>query len=182
MIIDLVRHGKSVDNEKGLVSGSSQTPLSPAGVVEAQEFTSDVVYDVIFCSTLPRALQTGAIIRQKFPQAAFIETKLLVEKDYGIIEGHTWSELSVEFPQFSDVYEVADHPEVTKGETLESLDKRAQEFVGMVESKFVGKNILVITHGGILRHLAKASQGLSDSEIQNLHPKNLEIYRITKSL
>lgn len=181
MIIDLVRHGKSVDNEKGLVSGSSQTPLSPAGVAQAQAFTSDLVYDVIFCSTLPRALQTAQIIRQKFPQANYIETKLLVEKDYGIIEGHSWSELSVEFPQFSDVYEVADHPEVTKGETLESLDRRTQEFVGMVKDLSV-KNILVITHGGILRHLARAFQGLSDSEVQNLHPNNLEIYRITKSL
>lgn len=143
-IIDLIRHGKSYDNENNRVSGRSITELNDEGINQAKNFQSDIQYDVIFVSSLKRAQQTGEIIAQKYPNVKIEETDLIIEKYFGKIEGRKWEELEQEFPDFKgNIYELGDHPELTEGESIDSIEKRVKEFIAILENKYRGKNILV---------------------------------------
>ena len=178
-IIDLIRHGKSVDNVNKTVSGRSLTTLSEEGVAQAKAFTSDLNYDVIFVSSLTRAKQTGEIIAEKYPNAVIQETDLIIEKYFGKIEGRKWEELEQEFPQFKDnIYEIGDHPELTEGESIETIEQRVKEFIQIIENKYKGLNILVVTHGGLMRVLYKLLTNCSEEDLENFHPKNIEIVRV----
>ncbi|MEK7464407.1 MAG: histidine phosphatase family protein [Patescibacteria group bacterium] len=95
MKLVLVRHGKSINNALGVVSGRSQDKLTREGIRQAEEVakTLDTDFDIIFSSVLRRAKQTAGIInrRLKLP----IETRLdLNERDYGVLTGQNWDAIS----------------------------------------------------------------------------------------
>jgi 2,3-bisphosphoglycerate-dependent phosphoglycerate mutase len=60
----LLRHGKSVWNEKNIFTGCVDVPLSPLGITEALEagkIISDIPIDIIYTSVLIRAQMTAML-------------------------------------------------------------------------------------------------------------------------
>ncbi len=83
----LIRHGESVQNQKNLLSGVSDVPLSQTGREQCyrlREFFSKFPVEAVFASPLSRALESAKII---FPQHEIIITEGLIEFDYGNYEG-----------------------------------------------------------------------------------------------
>ena len=61
--IYFVRHGESVNNAEGLVSGEVDTPLTANGRSQVKQMARRLPekFDMVFCSTLKRAMETMAI-------------------------------------------------------------------------------------------------------------------------
>ena len=83
-----MRHGKTDNNVKRLLSGRYDVPLNEQGIEDAKKEaieTKDLHIDIIFCSPLTRAKQTCAEIN-KYHNAPVIYEDCLVERSFGKYE------------------------------------------------------------------------------------------------
>lgn len=96
-IFSLVRHGESTYNQRKLVQGQSNSPLSEDGVLQAESLSkrlSNEKIDYVYTSDLLRATHTADIILKSLrtPPRDVIEEVGLRERSFGDKEGITISE------------------------------------------------------------------------------------------
>ena len=151
----IVRHGQTEWNQKGLLQGQSQTDLTEVGVEQAKSTAKElekISFGAIFSSDLLRAQRTAEIIALE-RKLAITTTELLREKKFGPFEGKPYAAMKeydeileqlTEAEQF--LYKV--HPEV---ESDEEMMARFITFLREVAIGHGGKNVLIVTHGSIIR-------------------------------
>lgn len=149
-----VRHAVSEMNEAGRWAGMhSMSPLTPEGHVQARQagqHAQTLKIDHIVSSPLERAHHTARIIAKEigYPEHKIELNSLLVERDFGALEGKPWSP-DLDVDGFADV------------ETVDSLHERAHLIYQLLLT-LPDDNILIVSHGAIgraLRHI-----------IHTLHP------------
>ncbi len=132
-------HGTSLDNEKGLSSGYSNTPLSKLGIKQSQDLKSLVKekFDAVFSSDLERARHTAEIVFGK----NIILDKRLREVDYGqltrkneelVLAGEK-DYIEKPFPQ---------------GESYQEVENRMRSFLKDIFNKYQGKKVAIMAHKG----------------------------------
>lgn len=87
----LVRHGETEWNEKKIIQGHADAPLTSVGIKQIEDVANefkDVAFDVIFSSDLLRAKRSAEIIRLE-RDLAIQTSELLRERTYGHFEGKT---------------------------------------------------------------------------------------------
>ncbi len=152
--IYLVRHGETEWNEKKLIQGYSDIPLNKKGELQAkqlgQEF-NNIYFDAVFSSDLLRAKNSAEIIilEKKLTVAT---TKVLRERFFGRFEGSSLNELrrilgetmlvTKEKQKKLEIYDV---------ESDQNIVSRLIPFMKKTARRYCGKNILMVTHGGLLR-------------------------------
>lgn len=149
----LTRHGQTLFNEKGLMQGWSDSPLSELGVrqtLAAKEFIEEnnLAFDRVISSPLTRCLKTT---RMLVDDQRFEINEHLREWNFGYFEGEP----------STAVHKDVRWRQVVKGEVpnffKENGGEGYQEFidrfmVGMdeiINSK--DESILVVTHGAVIR-------------------------------
>ncbi|HVX58577.1 MAG TPA: histidine phosphatase family protein [Candidatus Saccharimonadales bacterium] len=135
-----VRHGESEANAKGLFAGRWDVGLTEKGKKQAAKAGHDVVslrIDCIVSSPLLRARQTAEIIADRigFPIDEVIYSDLLMERDYGELQGRPW-----------DQVEDTDFDKIPGIETTHHLIDRAKEAVNFL-GNIQAENMLLIGHG-----------------------------------
>lgn len=88
MQILLIRHGKTIQGEKGQYQGVLDTSLSEAGRAALKK--AQQMPDRIYVSPLKRAKETAAIL---FPETEFHIVPGLAEMNFGEFEGRSWKEM-----------------------------------------------------------------------------------------
>lgn len=81
----LLRHGKSTWNEKNLFTGWVDIPLSQKGIEEAKkagEEISHIPIDVVFTSTLMRALMTATLAMSEHKKGRILVRQHALKKPY----------------------------------------------------------------------------------------------------
>lgn len=146
-MIYLIRHGQTDWNIEKRTQGHIDIPLNKTGEEQAisiaQEI-SNLKIDQIFSSDLKRAKQTAQIINQFF-NLPITYDKRLREFNYGQFEGRFSCDISeAEWDLFNKA------PEQLNAESKEAVYKRVNAFCDQLDKT---KNILIITHGGIMRML-----------------------------
>ena len=170
--IYFVRHGQSVANATGLVAGSSDSPLTEAGIAQAQAEAETIAqqslqFDKIIASPLSRALNTARIITQRigFDKDAIITSDLLCERRLGSFEGRSRKEL-----------EAAPEAELEAAgcEKLTALYERVEEANRFITKQAEGcTNVLVVGHGGFYRMARCVAEGRKPEETYTLEdPRN----------
>lgn len=139
-MIYIVRHGQTDWNLKGLYQGQTDIELNKTGIKQARELKNelkDVHFDVVYSSPLKRALKTASIIYD----GNIIVDERLKERGNGELEG---TQKNVSVIDFSD-------PNDTRFgvESLPLFRKRISDFFDDITMSFRGKNVLVVTHGGV---------------------------------
>ena len=92
--IHIIRHGKTSGNENGRYIGSTDEPLSPAGISELKKTMSLGVYpacDTVYSSPMLRCLQTADIL---YPDKPRVIIPTLAEYHFGLFEGKNYDELN----------------------------------------------------------------------------------------
>ena len=151
-----VRHGETDLNKEAKTSGQRMdTLLNEDGIRQAEEtakgLPSDV--DLIFASPLKRAAQTAKIIGQKLNLPIKFRDEIK-ERDFGSLSGKTWEEMQkeAENPNLHVLDEGLRYDYCPwGGESVEDVKKRFLGFVDEIKTKYPGKKILVVTHGGLIR-------------------------------
>jgi len=153
--IYLVRHGKTDWNNQGIIQGHTDVPLNIEGEEEAKELAKElnnIKFDGFFSSDLLRAKRTAEIIAVEH-ELAVKTTKALRERHFAHLEGKPAKLLKEISKTISELEEskrfsYKSHPLV---ESDGELMNRFLIFLREIAISNPNKNILVVTHGGVMR-------------------------------
>ncbi|MFZ7282729.1 histidine phosphatase family protein [Avibacterium avium] len=173
----LVRHGRTVWNEQGLLQGQGDSPLIAEGIEGAMktgEHLANVPFIAAYSSVLKRAMDTTQYIigERNIP---FFQHKGLNEHFFGSWEGVLVASIrqSEEFQQMTK--DPANYQAKSNGgETFAELAERAMQAVYDIINVHNEGNILLVSHGHTLRLLLALFDG---STWQN-HRENPRVIRL----
>ena len=149
--IYLLRHGDTGLNKRYV--GSSNVSLSPEGINEVKKscsYLSRVNFDTVLCSPMKRCVETLSYLSNS---CSVLYQDFLKEIDFGRWEKKTFQEILA-----SDKLEVdnwVNNPDTfsfPEGESLEHFQVRVAQAANFIH-KSDGKVILIVCHGGVIRHL-----------------------------
>ena len=160
--IYLVRHGESEWNVQSLMQGkTSGVPLTKTGIRQAREIAAKlkaIRFAAIFSSDLMRARQTAQIIAYQ-RKLAVITARAIRERSFGAYEGKTLEQYQEDLKETLDKFEALsdkNKPRFKFPHGIEGIGEmmaRVITWLREVAVAYPGKNVLVISHGGVLRLL-----------------------------
>ena len=181
--IYLVRHGETEWNEKKIIQGHSDIPLNEKGKLQSKQLgekLKDIHFEAVFSSDLSRAKRTAEIIILE-KKLAVVTTNALRERMFGRFEGKHIDELRKilgELILFSKERQKKLFG-LNDIENDEEVMGRFIPFIREVAVAYPGKNVLMVTHGGLMRaflsHIGFKIPEYSDRPMKNAG------YLITKS-
>ena len=154
----LLRHGDT--GMKGRYIGSTNVPVSERGMEQVRK-TGRLLHDAgisqIFCSPMLRCMQSLDLLDLS---CICIFSDLLREIDFGHWEGKSFDEIVQSDKESVDTW-VANPGSFSFpcGESLTAFKKRVEDFATQLRSA-ADKKMLVVSHGGVIRHLICALLGL----------------------
>jgi broad specificity phosphatase PhoE len=159
----VIRHGQSEWNAIGRWQGHADPVLSELGRRQAYVAAGSIgAVDGIVSSDLSRAAETAAIIAQQLGIGPVMVDERLRERDVGEWSGLTRAEIDKGWPGW---LEEGRRPDGF--EDVEPVLERVLAAFETIRATTTGGSFLVVTHGGVIRGLAK-SHGLADDPIANL--------------
>jgi isoleucyl-tRNA synthetase len=179
----LMRHCGALSNQKNFLSSYPEitfNPLTRKGVLDAKQKAKSLKgkIDLIYASPILRAKQTAMIIADEIKVPLFIDERLR-EIDMGILQNKPYEE----FDKYI-VDKVTGKRDLNKkienGESLNEVKQRAINFILELERIHRGKNILIVSHGGVLWMLEGEMKALGFEQIRNFEVKNYELGEIRK--
>jgi broad specificity phosphatase PhoE len=158
----LVRHGQSVWNADGRWQGQADPPLSELGEQQAVAAAGGIgLVDAIYTSDLTRARHTAELVAAQLGFDVAVDARLR-ERDAGDWEGRTRAEIDEGWPGFLDSGRRPDGYEPDA-----SVLARALAALTAIAVSHEG-DVLVITHGGVVRTVERHLGGDADGLIPNL--------------
>lgn len=148
----LVRHGETDANLHNMIQGQTDVPLNSSGLKQAElvgKRLRNFPFDVIYSSDLSRAAITAQSIAG---EREVIYTQELREWNLGNWQGKYISDIAVIYPEeYRQFKERLSNCHPSGGESIIDLRLRAKNFLTRIANDHAGKNILCVTHGGLLR-------------------------------
>ena len=161
MKITLVRHGEVDEDFIGCYNRHNNIGLSNKGQIQAKALSKKInssEFDAVFCSDLFRAKETIKYLHVK----DIIYTNRLREKSWGKHEGLSFDEIialgEIEYIDFLQWINALD------GEPYEEYVKRVHIFFLEFLPSLKKKNILLVTHAGVIRVLMSIVKKISLEE------------------
>lgn len=146
----IVRHGQTDYNLKKIVQDNFST-LNETGIKQAnivREKIKDIDYDLIISSPYLRTKQTSKIINIKNKPIIFDDR--LVERNMGEL-----AEKHMNYDTYNAVlywnYKLNLSDRGIEG--IQSIFKRAEDFIKYIKENYNGKSIIVVSHQAIIRAL-----------------------------
>lgn len=154
--LHLIRHGQTDWNVEKRYQGSQDIPLNERGrlqAAEAKEALSDKTFAGIYSSDLKRAYETAEIIRGE--KEHVIETfSQLRETCYGSLEGKTLAEIEAKFGTHQENNQITLHHKIVPDmESGFEVIQRVLPTLELIAQKHQDQDVLVVTHGGVIRAL-----------------------------
>ena len=159
----LVRHGETEWSRNGQHTGRTDVPLAPVGAEQARLLGVRLLgrsFSLVVTSPLRRASDTCRLIG--FGDNAVILDDL-AEWDYGDYEGITTEEIHAARPSWN-LWQDG----VPGGESVSDVGTRAARVIDMFRD--VAGDVLVVSHGHMLRVLAACWTGLRPADGARLGP------------
>jgi 2,3-bisphosphoglycerate-dependent phosphoglycerate mutase len=149
-----VRHGETEWNSVERQQGHLDSPLTATGVRQAELLAEGLAkknIETIFSSDLGRAIQTAEIIAKRLSLDIHPDSRLR-ERSLGILQGLTRKEFEARYPEAFAKF-LTNDPEyvLPGGESLKQVFNRCISCAEELAEANAGKNILLISHGGVLK-------------------------------
>jgi probable phosphoglycerate mutase len=150
----LVRHGETDWNRDMKVQGKTDIELSSVGIKQAGLLASRLAgekIDVIYSSSLKRALKTSEIIAAKKP-CCINKSDKYHEICFGPWEGMTIKEVKEKYSEHFKIYrEDPANFRLPGAETFLDLMERTYNAIMEIISLHKGSNILLVSHGTAIK-------------------------------
>jgi len=150
MKIYLVRHGQTEANYEGIMQGKSdQYSLTETGVREVKklkERLKDKQVDLCITSPLKRTWETAMILVGD--RVYILEDERLIERDVGIFEGN--KRTGYDAKKYWNYKLNSGDQGVEK---VRDIISRCEDFLKDLKEKYPDKNILIVSHGAVIRAL-----------------------------
>lgn len=173
----LVRHGETNENKSRIIQGHLPGDLTKEGVLQAKKLAQRLAhekFEVIISSDLKRAVDTTKIILKQHKKIPVIYTKIIRERNYGILHGKSWNLLPDYVAQ-----RVNYRPK--RGESLVDLRKRAIKAWDSLRKSYYGKSVLIVSHGSFNRQLLGYLLNKTVKESLTLNQSNASVNIIETS-
>ena len=152
----LVRHGKTVCNEKGALSGLTDSKLSEVGKLQGHklsQYLKDEKIDKIYVTPFSRTKETVKELCE-IKNINFEESSELNEINFGDFEGLPFSEIEKNYPEevkkmINDGFKY----KYPNGESLEETFIRVKKQIDKILDKNKNSTVLICSHGGTIRNI-----------------------------
>ena len=145
----IIRHGETVFNRKGRIQGWCDSPLTDLGVSQAKQLGKELMnvpFDVCFCSTSERAIDTANSILEG-RNVKIIPSKSLKEQSFGDFEAEKSVDIFKDGVRFPDGYRFCG------GENHSDVIERVTKELKKIASEYPNANVLVVCHGSAIKHI-----------------------------
>ena len=183
----IIRHAKTLWNIQKKIQGHTDVALSPQGIEQAKNWAEQIEeagpFNKIFASDLKRCLQTVEIINTSMRLSVHTD-KRLRELDWGQWVGKTGDELQNEIPDaLASRLRAGWEFRPPAGETRRELLERAEKALLEAHARWEGQNILVVTHGGVIKCLTYSLLGrrFHPDEPPVIAPYNIHMLSVSKN-
>lgn len=144
MKISLIRHGRTIANEKGIYAGL-ETPLSPRGAEDLRNLKFPCP-EILLTSPATRARETATIL---FGREGEVEDRLL-EISYGEFEGLSFQEAEKNYPKECAAW--IQNPYKNPPPGGESISMLLSRLEGLLKDfKKKDRDLVCVTHEGVIR-------------------------------
>ena len=167
----VVRHAEAEGNLNRLFHGWTDSEITEKGHRQAElvaKRLKDMKIDVIYSSSLKRAVQTASYIA-RVKGLPIITSDKLKEINGGEWENMRWEVLPVKWPEEYDSWENKPYAHrMPGGECMREFQERiVKEFEHIINNN-KGKNICVVTHGTAIRTLMCHFHGCRLEDMNNI--------------
>jgi alpha-ribazole phosphatase len=150
----LVRHGRTKLHKDDRFWGKTDVDLSDIGIRQAEQLRDRLAKEklqAVYASKLSRAQATAEIMVAD-RKLAITTREELDECNFGYVEGLTFEEISLKYPELSRELSVPGmDTRFPGGESFEELDRRVLAFIDKLKRNNPRDNILIVSHGGPIR-------------------------------
>jgi probable phosphoglycerate mutase len=152
----VIRHGETVWNIEHRYQGHGDSPLTETGRSQVSALgrrMRGLPFDTLISSDLGRTRETAAIIADYTGHAVALDSRLR-ERNYGVLEGLTVSEIKAAHPAVLDRLNT-DDPDyvVPQGESHRQHYQRNIAFIEELLAQKSGAKVAVVAHGGVLESI-----------------------------
>lgn len=159
-----IRHGQTAWNADGRIQGQLDIGLDATGRAQAQALAQALdgePIDALYSSDLSRARQTAAPLARRAGLVLRVDAGLR-ERGFGEFEGLSFAEVSERWPAQAERWRKRDPAfGPTGGEVLSDFRDRVIEVMDRLARAHPGRQIAVVTHGGVLDQLYRAATRLA---------------------
>lgn len=169
--IYLARHGESDWNAANRFQGHSDRPLTDLGREQARALADLVAgenVEAIYASPLSRALETARIVAAR-TGLAVVEDEGLREVDTGSWSGLSRAEVQERYPEGFERW-TSGGAGWEDGESYEEMAERVLAGVNRIAAAHPGGRVLLVSHGGPIRAIQAAAEGMAINEYRRLRP------------
>ncbi|MEK7523538.1 MAG: class I tRNA ligase family protein, partial [Patescibacteria group bacterium] len=172
----VVRHGEAEQNVAKKLNSNPRAEfhLTKEGtqqVKKAAEKVKTKGADLIFCSQFPRAEETAEIFSQTLGAPVTVDNRLR-EHEMGVFDGKDTESYVRSFADLEERY----YRKVKGGESFEEMEERVIEFINYLNRKYTGKKIVIVTHGDVIRAIARYFDRLSIEDTFKFKPDLAAVY------
>ena len=167
-----IRHGETDWNREDRILAATEVPLNAVGREQARRLGArlakeGVRFDEVVTSNLGRARETAALA---FPDRAVRVEPRVRELDYGVFEGHRWSDLTGDLARQATEWRTDPYRRrAPGGESYDDVIERVEAFRRTLRG---GSHVAVVSHGGTIRcalyaAMRRPARGVWSLEIEN---------------
>ena len=168
-LLYLVRHGETMDNAHHIMQGQTPGQLNENGIRQAEEVADklkDEAIDAFVSSDLRRSIHTCELIARPHGMPV-TTTPLLRERDWGSFTGKY-------IPELANLNDPSLWPDDI--ESLDTLKRRAKDFMVWLKEQYPGQKVLAVGHGIINKAIQSVYYNKPMNEIKPM--SNAEIRMI----
>jgi probable phosphoglycerate mutase len=158
-----IRHGETDWNALARLQGQIDIPLNDLGRRQAGRLADalrDEGLEQVIASDLGRAAATARALAAPLSLPLALDP-CLRERAFGVLEGHTYDEIALRWPDAARRWRARD-PEFAAdgGETLVGFHARCVAAIERIALAHAGRSIAIVTHGGVLDALYREAAGI----------------------
>lgn len=172
MKIYSTRHGQTEFNRQDIILGTTDIELNSLGLQQAEELAEQVKtldIDVIIASPMKRTQQTAEAVAEKNNLEIITDSRLR-EWDYGDYE--TKTRFTEGFAENKKNFGVRMG---RNGESLLQLSHRVYSALDDIIKNYSGKNVLIVSHGGVCRVIETYFHDMTTAEFENWFMGNCQV-------
>lgn len=157
MKLFVLRHGETNENITGMMQGDMDTVLNEKGCNQALSVRDKVLesnIDLVISSPKKRAIKTAELAAPNIP---LILDDRLRSRNHGEFEGMRRDEINI-----NDYWNIKKNNQYIKAESVKDLFDRVESLLKDVKEKYNDKNVLLVTHSGIVRILYYYFNGIPE--------------------
>lgn len=162
-----VRHGETDWNVENKVQGQLDSNLTDKGmedVLSLQSSIKDISWNTIYSSPSRRALHTAELLTRQSKH--IICDNRIKEMSLGALEGMTWDDIrKYNQKEYNNYWNDPKKFKIPSGENFFDVKKRVTHFLHDVSQQCKEGNVLVVTHGVIIKIVQVIAQNNDIGEL-----------------